>query len=344
MESLAVDGSHGEGGGQILRTALAFSLITRKPVRVSDIRAGREVPGLKRQHVSALKVLGEVFDCKLEGAFEGSTDVSFVPGPPRLNSLKIDMETAASITLVLQAVVPAVALSRSSLSIELRGGTDVPWSPTFDYFESVVRKAYGALGITFRAEALRRGYYPKGGGLVRVTVESCNSLRPLRLVERPAVESVDLVSRCAMLPRHVAERQVRAAESLLKERGIGVGDTLLVEESADSPGTSILASATGNVFFLGADAIGARGKASEQVGREAAERMSETIITGASVDVNLADMLAPLLSLASGPSELRVPHVSTHLETSMYVAGLFTSCRHTIAVDGSSSIVSIAPA
>jgi RNA 3'-terminal phosphate cyclase (ATP) len=341
---LEVDGSHGEGGGQILRTALMLSVVMKRPIRVTKIRAGREVPGLKRQHVATLKVLGDVFDCELTGTAEGSTEVSFVPGPLRLGSLAIDMKTAASITLLLQTVVPAVALSGSGLSIELRGGTDVPWSPTFDYFDTVVRRAFAAMGIAFRADATRRGYYPRGGGRVKVVVEPCRSLQPMRLARPPRAGAVDIVSRCAVLPRHVAERQLKTAEALLRDRGVKVGDTRVVEETADSPGSSILASATGDSFFLGSDAIGARGKASEEVGRGAAEGMLSSVAAGACVDANLADMLAPLLSLAPGPSELRVPSVSKHLETSIYVAKLFRPCNYTTAPDGTGSVVSIAPA
>jgi len=204
VEFLDVDGSYGEGGGQILRTALAFSVITGRPVRVSKIRAGREVPGLRRQHVSALRVLGAVFDSQLDGVAEGSSEVSFVPGPLRADSISLDMKTAASITLVLQAVVPAVALTRSRLTLELVGGTDVSWSPTFDYFDAIVRRAYAALGIKFSARAVRRGYYPRGGGRAIVSVEPCEALLPLQLTGSPQVGGVDITSRCALLPRHVA--------------------------------------------------------------------------------------------------------------------------------------------
>ena len=142
VDYVVVDGSRGEGGGQILRTAVAFSAILGRPVRIERIRGGREVPGLRRQHVSALQILTKVFGGELEGAVEGSSAVTFVPGRQRLQTLSLDMGTAASITLVLQAVVPAVALTRSHLELELVGGTDVPWSPTYDYFEEVVSPAY----------------------------------------------------------------------------------------------------------------------------------------------------------------------------------------------------------
>ena len=343
MEFLDVDGSYGEGGGQILRTSLALSLITGRPVHVSKIRAGRETPGLKRQHVSSLKVLGEVFDSKLEGVAEGSTEVSFVPGPPKASSIQIDMKTAASITLVLQAVVPAAALTGSRVTLDLIGGTDVPWSPTFDYFGSVVRKAFGTMGLDFSAEALRRGYYPRGGGHAKVSVEASGTLRPLQLTGSPRPGEVNIVSRCAMLPRHVADRQMSSAASLLKEKGFRVGETLVAEEQADSPGSSVLVSTTGSAFFLGSDELGARGRPSEEVGRAAAERYAGCVKSGASVDDNLADMLAPLLAFAPGPSTLRVARVSKHLEASIHIARLFTSCEYGIKQDGLGAALEVRP-
>jgi RNA 3'-phosphate cyclase len=340
---LEVDGSYGEGGGQILRTALAFSVITRKPVRISKIRAGREVPGLRRQHVSALRVLGAVFDSKLDGVTEGSSEVSFVPGSLRANSISFDMKTAASITLVLQAVVPAVALARSRLTLELAGGTDVPWSPTFDYYDTIVRKAFAALGIRFSARAVRRGYYPRGGGQVIVNVEPCEALRPLQLTEPPRVEGVDLTSRCALLPRHVAERQIASAAAELEEKGLRIGRKLITEESADSPGSSILVSSSDGSFFLGSDELGARGRPSEEVGRAAAERFASFARSGACVDDNLADMLAPLLSLASGPSALRAARVSKHLDAGFYIARLFSSCEYSVREEGQGAVVTVRP-
>src|SRR5712691_10723149 len=152
MEPLEIDGSYGEGGGQILRTAVAFSIILGMPIRVSRIREGRENPGLRQQHVSVLRILREVCDGRLEGADLGSSTITFSPGVVEAMSMKTDLRTAASITVVLQAVVPAASLSGSSLEIRLDGGTDVPWSPTLDYFAIVVVPALRLMGVGCRLE------------------------------------------------------------------------------------------------------------------------------------------------------------------------------------------------
>lgn len=343
MDYVLVDGSRGEGGGQILRTAVAFSAILGRPVRVEKIRAGREVPGLKRQHISALQVLTEVFGGNMEGAAEGSSTVTFTPGRQRLDALTLDMGTAASITLVLQAVVPAVALTGSRLDLDLVGGTDVPWSPTYDYFATLVRAAYREIGIEFSTTAQRRGYYPRGGGRVSTTIVPCHRLRPLNLTERPGVTDVALVSRCGALPKHVAERQLASAKARITEAGLNVAAAELSEERSDSPGSSLLAYHMGPSAFIGADGIGARGKPAEEVGREAASRFLAAAGSGASLDPNLADMVLPLLSLAHGRSVVAVPTLTSHLRSGLELASEFTGCEWSVDEDGARVTVAISP-
>ena len=343
MEYVQVDGSQGEGGGQILRTAVSFSAIQGRAVRVDKIRAGREMPGLKRQHVSTLRVLAQVFGGDLTGATEGSTVVTFIPGARRLFTLSLDMGTAASITLVLQAVVPAVALTRSRLRLSLVGGTDVPWSPTFDYFERVVRDAYKRVGIEFTLSAERRGYYPRGGGRVTASIEPCASLAPLDLPGEGVVPDVRLASRCGSLPKHVAERQLSATKAVLEKSGFGVASSELFEEQSDSPGSSILAYHLGPAKYLGSDGLGAKGKPAEEVGRETASRFVAAARSGAALDANLADMLIPLLSLAPGPSRVAISEVTSHLQSGLQLAAQFTGCEWSVEEGKGNVVVVVHP-
>jgi len=343
MEPLEIDGSYGEGGGQILRTAIAFSIIQRRPVRVSRIRAGRENPGLRRQHTSALRILQEVSGGRLEGAKLGSSSITFSPGVLESSSIKIDMETAASITLVLQAVVPAVSLSGSSLELQLIGGTDVPWSPTWDYFEGLLVPALGAIGVKCRVEAPKRGYYPKGGGLVRASIEPCRSLDGLDLIRREANPGALIRSRCGRLPSHVAERQCSSSRAYLESHRISLQGASVSQELSDSPGSSILVSSLQPNLFLGSDSIGAIGKSAESVGREAAATFVPAYRSGACIDAHLADTLAPLLSLASSQSRLLVPEITEHLKTSLYVAQLFTGCAYGFSTHENAWLVTIDP-
>jgi RNA 3'-phosphate cyclase len=344
LQLLEIDGSQGEGGGQILRTALAFSVIQGRPVRVSKVRAGRQIPGLRRQHVSALNVLSQIFDGELSGAVEGSSEVSFSPGKTRVKSLSIDMKTAASITLVLQAVVPAAALSGSGVTIDLRGGTDVPWSPTFDYFSTVVRDAFAAIGIEFEVRALRRGYYPRGGGRVTANIQSSKGVRNIDLTAQPSAHDVQVWSRCGRLPSHVAERQLAAAVSTLKKAGYNVAGTNAASEDADSPGSSVLVRSLGSGEFLGSDSLGRKGILAEEVGTAAAESMVNAIRSGATLDSNLADMVLPLMSLAEASSRAKVPRLTPHLETSLAIAKQFTSCTYRHSQADRCWVVEVTPA
>jgi RNA 3'-phosphate cyclase len=343
VDFVAIDGSRGEGGGQILRTAVTFSAILQKPVSVTKIRAGRGEPGLRRQHLSALLVLAKVFGGRLEGASEGSSAIRFVPGDANVDSLSVDMGTAASITLVLQAVVPAVALSGRKLRLELKGGTDVPWSPTFDYFATVVRRAYARIGIKFGTEASRRGYYPRGGGEASCSVDPCPSISPLNLVEQERILGADLLSRCGSLSRHVAERQLSAASTLLEESGFELLSAGVSEEPSDSPGTSMLTYSAARGAYLGADGIGARGKPAEEVGRETASKFVAEAASGACLDSNLADMVLPLLSLGKSPSKVRVGKVTSHLQSGMDIASMFTSCSWSVDSGAKGTVITITP-
>jgi len=343
VDYVQVDGSKGEGGGQILRTSVAFSAIQGRPVRVEKIRAGREVPGLKRQHVSALQVLGKIFGGELEGATEGSSLVTFVPGKLKVKSLSLDMGTAASITLVLQAVVPAVALTGSRLKLDLVGGTDVPWSPTYDYFERVVRGAYGRIGIGFTVTAHRRGYYPRGGGRVTAVIGPSEGIVPLDLATKDRVKDVVLVSRCGRLPRHVAERQLTSARAAIEGAGFDVSSAEVSEEESDSPGSSLLAYHAGPSAWVGSDGIGAKGTPAEEVGRSTASRFVSTAASGARLDPNLADMVLPLLSLAPGRSTALVPRVTSHLRSGLELASQFTGCSWSLDEGDGFATVTVSP-
>jgi RNA 3'-phosphate cyclase len=339
-----VDGSFGEGGGQILRTAVCFSMVLGVPIHVTKIRAGRRIPGLRPQHSATLKILSQVCSAEVSGGGVGSTELTFAPGSLTKKRMSFDLGTAASIPLVLQAVIPAVSLMRSSFDMELVGGTDVPWSPTSDYLESVVGPAMKAIGISFSFHVERRGYYPNGGGRARVHIDPCEHVNALRLTEPVGLqEGPAVVSRCSKLPVKVAERQANAAVAVLRGRGVETAKKDVFLEDSISPGSSILVSLVGEGRFVGADSIGAPGKPAESVGREAAQTFLGAFAGGATVDSHLADMLAPVLCLSDSSSTLLIPEVTQHLETSLHVAKQFTSSDYEFSRVADATMMSISP-
>jgi RNA 3'-phosphate cyclase len=344
-----VDGSYGEGGGQILRTAVCFSMVLGVPIHVTKIRAGRRIPGLRPQHSATIKILGEICSAKVEGAAVGSTELRFSPGVLERNHGSFDLGTAASIPLVLQAVIPAVSLMGNRYDLDLVGGTDVPWSPTSDYIGLVVAPAMRAIGIGFSFMVEKRGYYPNGGGRARVHIDPCARVKPMQLATTRELgeagsKSVSLASRCGKLPVSVAERQARAAASVLRDRGLEVVERDVSLEDSVSPGSSILASHVNEGCYLGGDSIGARGRPAELVGRAAAESFIAALSSGARADVHLADMLGPVLCLSDSPSAVLIPYVTEHLRTSLHVATQFTDASHGFEQRAGAALLSISPA
>lgn len=333
--TITIDGSQGEGGGQILRTAISLAAVLGTPVEVTDIRSRRPNPGLRPSHLAAVKVVADLFGARVENLHVGSQRVRFDPSAGRFQGgdAKVDIGTAGSIALTLMAVVPAVSLSGNSLEIEITGGTDVRASPTIDYLRYVVAEAYRAVGIKFAVDVLKRGYYPKGGGVVKAAIEPCRpSPSPSEFLNGRHVQP-KITSVCSQLPKHVAERQISSALLALEKRGVSCRNYAASFETAASPGTSILVYSASDFGgpYIGGDSIGEIGKRAEQVGQEAAERFLESALAGAAVDPFLADMLVVPLSLAKGgTSRYRVARVTEHLKTNLQVASALTGCKYSI--------------
>jgi RNA 3'-terminal phosphate cyclase (ATP) len=208
----------------------------------------------------------------------------------------------------------------------------------------IIRPTLNLLGINFELTIRRRGYYPVGGGIAELSIHPCREIRAVNLPERRLDSSSALIlSRCAMLPRHVAERQHSAALHLLRQRGVPVGESVIEVEEASSPGSSILVALLNDHCMIGADALGRRGVRAESVGEEAARRFLTCFDSGASVDPNLADNIAPLLCLSKSSSKFFVPAVTDHLRTSLHVARVFTGADFEFSKAASSWLVTVTP-
>ena len=337
-----IDGSQGEGGGQILRTAISLSAITGKPVEVINIRANRVNPGLRPQHIAGIKIIAELFHGKFENLKVGAEWIRFSPSDRfEGGSVKFDIGTAGSIPLTLMTVVPAVSLSNNCLQIEITGGTDVKASPTIDYIKYVVAKSYLSIGLKFSVDVLKRGYYPNGGGIVQSTINPCRRPDTIEFLASRHIEP-KIISVCSQLPVHVAKRQVSSALVALEKKDIRCSNYTASIESANSPGSSILVyCASDQGMYIGGDSIGELGKRAESVGLEAAERFFESILAQATIDPFLADMLIVPLALSKGRSRYRIARVTPHLLTNLRVVSDIIGCKYNIHNHGENNIVMI---
>ncbi len=328
---LRIDGSYGEGGGQVLRTALALSAITGKAVEVVNIRANRPKPGLATQHMHGVRALARLCNARVEGAEVGSTRVRFEPGEITPQRLRIDVGTAGSISLILQVLLLPCAFSKDEVILDIKGGTDVRWSPPIDYVKHVLLPVVAKLGFSASIELLARGYYPRGGGRVRARISPVKKLSGIELLERGRLLGVKGIAHASRLPGHVVEREAKAARKLLAE----YNPEITLELRKDfSTGTGITLWAYYENTRLGGSALGERGKPAEEVGEEAARALLTEIESGASVDVHLADQLVPFVALAEGESVFTVRELTGHLKTNIFVTQQILGTRFEVEEEG----------
>ena len=323
MDPIRIDGSFGEGGGQIIRSAVTLSAITGKPVEVENIRKNRKVPGLRPQHMLGVKILAKVFQAGVEGLHLNSTRLKFVPGAGREMELDEDVGTAGSIPLILQVLIPAVSLAKKRLKISIVGGTDVPWSPTVDYTKFVLGKAFSNIGIEFLVDIKKRGYYPKGGGLVKAEIFPCINPKHMSLTKRTA-KLAKLVCSYSKVPYDTVKEEVFVARKSLEQSGFHV-DYTIKEESALDRGCSILAFSQDDTSVIGADVI--YQNSMKGLGGMVANKFLESDL---GVDPSLSDMLVAPLALIPETSVFTVNRITKHLETNLFVASKITGCKYGI--------------
>lgn len=319
---IEVDGSFGEGGGQILRTAVAMSAIKGEPVRISKIRSGRENPGLRPQHLKAVEAVGLLCDAKVTGLEVGSSEVSFFPGRIRPGPVEADIGTAGSITLLLQAMLPVALKAQDDVVIDAVGGTDVSHSPTIDYFEHAFFPVIRSLGCDAKLEVLMRGFYPKGGGRIRLRTKPWVRQKRVEFLERGPFESVEAYSTATehLRGQEVAERQVKGFLNQVSP----ICEVRHIREQyvkSLSIGTSFTAVAKYGDARIGACTLGERGIKAEEVGRSAAEILLGERTSNAPLDQHMSDQIIPYLALAGGI--IRPSRITPHTKTNIDVARLF---------------------
>jgi len=312
---IEIDGSFGEGGGQILRTAVALSCVTGKAVRIKKIRANRPKPGLAAQHLKGIEAAKIISGAEVEGLRLGSTEVIFRPGIVRGGEYRIDIGTAGSVTLIFQTILLPLLFADRESRVTVTGGTDVAWAPPVDYFKNVTLKALREMNAECQLQVLRRGYYPKGGGAVRLEVKP-SEMRGV-IFER-LDEIVKGVSHCQNLPEHVAVRQANSAREFLEERGIRAEIKIEVLNGLSTGSGIVLWNG-----YKGSSALGEKGKRAEVVGLEAAESLYMELKSEAAFDAHLADQIMPFAAMADGRTEYTTSKVTMHQKSNAYVINSF---------------------
>ncbi|MEM4920208.1 MAG: RNA 3'-terminal phosphate cyclase [Candidatus Nezhaarchaeales archaeon] len=318
---IEVDGSMLEGGGQILRMSVALSATTGTPIKVFNIRAKRKDPGLKAQHMTAIKAVAALVDAEVTGLTLGSRELTFKPKDIKGGSFRFDIGTAGSTTLVLQSLLPAAAFAPSRVNVEIIGGTNNPLAPPVDYVLHVLRPTVAKMGYNFDINILRRGFYPKGGGIVRVSITPVAKLKSIRLEDIGRVKVIRGISYSSRLPDHIAKRMADSASKVLKKAGFDTEIDLEIlqpghPKCALNPGCGIVLWAeTSEGAILGSDSLGEVRKPAEKVGEEAATKLLEEIEVGATVDRHMADQLIVYMTLAEGRSLIKVRELTMHALT-----------------------------
>ena len=322
-EIVHVDGSVGEGGGQVVRTALSLSAITGQTVSIEHIRAGRQDPGLRAQHLTAVRAAADVCGAEVKGAELGSRELTFQPGtPPQPGPYSWEVGTAGAVSLVFQTVLWPLAFADGRSSITLAGGTHVAWSPPVDYVQQVYLPVLAGLGLEASVEIERWGWYPRGGGVVRATIAGQTRLRNLTATERGSLRDVWVRSAASNLPEHIRQRQAQRADFLLRKQGIKPQLEIL---SPPSPGqgTVVFVLADYRYARAGFTAYGRIRKPAEKVAEEACKAFVRYHKRHRPVDAHLADQLLLPLSFATGSSQYATESVTQHLLTNAWVIQKF---------------------
>lgn len=332
---IKIDGSYGEGGGQILRTAMAFSCITGTPFEIYDIRRGRKRPGLNPQHLTGVRAAQAISNADVSGCELGSQKLSFSPKEVKGGEYVFDVSetkgSAGSVTLVLQAILPPLAKAGRRSKVAVKGGTHVEWSPSFHYMRDVLIPFLSKMELKTGLEIEKWGWYPIGGGKAILSVGPYKKISPVNILERGRLVRLSGVSAVSNLPFSIAERQRDHGNWLLKGAGLCANI-----ETINSPSIG-----KGSFFFLmaefqnikvGFSALGEMGKRAEDVAAEAVRQFIEFFSSEGALDPHLADQVVPYLSMCTAPSAFTTSRITRHLLTNVWVTQKFLPVK--IEVEG----------
>src|SRR3989344_2274505 len=332
---IEIDGSYGEVGGQLVRTALALSTLTQKPFQITNIRVNRPQPGLKAQHLTAITAFKEMCGAQTNPVEIGTTTLRYIPKPVKAGTYNIDIGTAGSITLLLQALLVPLLFAAKKTTLIIMGGTAGKWQAPIEYFEFVLLpflQRFARVTCTMQ----KRGYYPKGGGKVTITIEPKQSWEAhtksppavFSLADQGKLVYIKGVSHASsdLADRKVAERQASSAQLFLKQYNVPIEiQTSYSNTLSTGSGITLWARFHKEDEFhtmIGADELGEQGTTAENVGTRAAQKLIKEIDSNAAIDAHAADQLLPFIALLPG-SVIKASSISEHARTNMWVIEKF---------------------
>lgn len=331
---MEIDGSQKSGSGTILRLSIALAAISNQPLHITNIRQNRPQPGLKPQHLEAVLTAGKLCNAKIEGAHLGSKELRFTPQEIRGGNVEALIETAGSIPMLLLATLPICLFAKNPVRLHVaKGGTDTTHAPTINYLRFIFLPALKQMGVEAEITVQKYGYYPKGMGEATMTVKPNCHLKSIEIETFGKLKDINGVSVCTFLAdRQVAERQARAAQDYLSQNDYSADIKVVNDQSnAIQKGSSIVLWAeTDTDVIMGSDAIGELKKMSEAVGKEAAQRLLAELSVKPTVDIFLADMLIPYMTLAKGKSSFLCRTVSEHIESNIWLMEKMLNVKFTI--------------
>ena len=327
-EFLKIDGSYGEGGGQILRTSLSLSVLTNQPIEIFNIRAKRKNPGLQAQHLVAVLAAKKISQAEVFGDKIGSKVLKFKPKEIKPGKYEFDIGTAGSTTLVAQTILLPLAFAKHPSEILIIGGTHNPLAPPFHYFSEIFLPMIEKLGIKAEAKLEKYGFYPKGGGRIRLFIQPIKELKPENFLEKGKLLEISGLSVVANLPIEIAKRQKKAMLEFLKTSISIPEENIKVEQvKALSPGTFIFLKAKFENVLAGFSSLGERGKSAEKVGQEVAEQFLKYYYSYKALDPHLADQIILYLAIAKKPFAFTVSTLTNHLLTHIWLLEKFLNIK-----------------
>ncbi len=333
---MEIPGEYGSGSGTIVRLSTAFSALTGKPIRITDIRAKRPSPGLRHQHLEAVRILAKICSAEIKGDEVGSKEIEFHPEKIKGGEFDVNIETAGSIGLLSYATLIPAVFGKGKTMLRVKGGSIASkWSPPIPYMENVLLPILSKMGIQANFTIKKHGFYPVGGSKVDFEINPVQEIKPITLTDSGEVLKINGLSIASesLKNKNVAERQIRGFRRIIrKEKDV---DVKPVYVQAACPGSVfVIWAETSTGCILAGDSVGEIRKPSEVIGEEAAFKLKEEIQYKSSVGKNLADQLIPFMALAKGKSEIIAPSFSEHVKTNIWLCEKFLGSKFVTKEDG----------